>query len=178
MTDLYDFSTDAMVEPIERLFEREFPSTFDLFNDDPKLSDEGPRSVPVDVVYVAGSVQKLHAIKLASSYDDCLFDVRSGLHAMSRATANYRWLALPLEALREGEAEYNDILLKTAGERGVGIITVQPRGRGLSAKIVVNANYEEGDFLDHYQGMRDHYRSSKERDVAAEGFQVVDYYGR
>lgn len=178
MTDLYDFKTDEMIEPIERLFEREYPCTFDIYKDDPKLTDDGPRSVPVDVVYVAGSVQKLHAIKLASSYDDCLFDVKSGLHAMSRATANYRWLALPLEALREGEAEYNDILLKTAEERGVGIITVQPRGRGLSAKIVVKPKYDEGDFLDHYEDLRDLYRAIKDRDVASEGFQVVDYYGR
>ncbi|RAL20021.1 hypothetical protein DL240_19130 [Lujinxingia litoralis] len=178
MTDLYDFSIDEMVEPIERLFEREYPSSHAIFNDEPALTDEGPRAVPVDVVYVAGSVHKLHAIKLAASYDECVFNVRSGLHAMSRATANYRWLALPLEALREGEAEYNDILIKTATERGLGVITVQPRGRGLSAKIAVKPAVEEGDFLDHYKGLRDLWRSIKDRDLAGDGYQVVDYYGR
>ncbi len=178
MTELYDFTVDNMIEPIERLFEREFPTDYGIFIPHAQLADENGRITDVDLLYVAGSSKMLHAIKILPSYDDCLFDVQEGIHSMSRAQGNYLWIGLPLDEFREGEAQYNEILEETCHDRGVGILTVQPRGRGLSAKIISRPKKEEGDFLAKYDGLRDKWREVKDRNMAMDGYQIVDYYSR
>ena len=176
MTELYDFSVDAMIEPIERLFEREFPTDYGIFVPHAQLTEEDGHVTDVDLLYVAGSSKMLHAIKILSTYDTCLFDVQEGIHSMSRAYGNYLWLGLPLDEFREGEAQYNDILHNTCDERGVGILTVQPRGRGLSAKIISRPVKQEGDFLDHYDGLRKKWRQVKDRNMVMDRYEIVDYY--
>ena len=178
MSELYAFSVDAMIDPIERLFEREFPTDYGIFVPHAQLSDEDGNITDVDLLYVAGSSKMLHAVKILPSYDDCLFDVREGIHSMSRAKGNYLWIGLPLDEFREGEAQYNDILHNTCTERGVGILTVQPRGCGLSAKIIFRPLKEEGDFIDHYDGLRDEWRQVKDRNMAMDGYEIVDYYSQ
>ncbi len=178
MTELYDFSVDAMIEPIERLFEREFPTDYGIFVPHAKLLENGRNKTDVDLLYVAGSSKMLHAIKILSSYDTCLFDVQQGIHSMSQAKGNHLWIGLPLDEFREGEAQYNDILGTTCKDRGVGILTVQPRGRGLSAKIISRPVKEEGDFLDYYEGLRKEWREVKDRNMAMDGYEIVDYYSR
>jgi hypothetical protein len=176
--ELYDFSVDAMTEPIERLFEREFPTDFGIFLSGATLSDSYPGARPIDLLYLAGSPRSLHAIKLLSSYDSCLFDVHEGIHALRGVRCNLCWIGLPLDEFREGEVEYNAILEKTCSERGIGILTVQPRGRGLSAKIISSPERDDGDHLDSYAGLRGRWRDLKAGSLAVDGFQVVDYYGR
>ena len=176
MTELYDFSVDAMIEPIERLFEREYPTDYGIFVPHAQLADEEGRVTDVDLLYVAGSSKMLHAVKVLSTYDKCLFNVQEGIHSMSRARGNYLWIALPLDEFREGEAQYNDILAQTCDDRGVGIITVQPRGRGLSAKIIKRPVKEEGEFMDHYDDLRKKWREVKDRNMAMDGYEIVDYY--
>ncbi len=178
MTELYDFSVDAMIEPIERLFEREFPTDYGIFVPHAKLVTDKRSNTDVDLLYVAGSSKMLHAIKILSTYDTCLFDVQQGIHSMSQAKGNHRWIGLPLDEFREGEAQYNDILAETCNDRGVGILTVQPRGRGLSAKIISRPVKEEGDFLEHYEGLRQEWREVKDRNMAMDGYEIVDYYSR
>ena len=181
MTELYDFSVDAMIDPIERLFEREFPTDYGIFVPHARLIDRDEtleKTTDVDLLYVAGSSKMLHAIKILSTYDTCLFDVQEGIHSMSRAQGNYLWLGLPLDEFREGEAQYNDILANTCDSRGVGILTVQPRGRGLSAKIISRPVKEEGEFLDYYQDLRTKWREVKDRNMAMDGYEIVDYYGQ
>ena len=177
-TELYDFSVDAMIDPIERLFEREFPTDYGIFVPHAKLTEEDGKVTDVDLLYVAGSSKMLHAIKILSTYDTCLFDVQEGIHSMSRAQGNYLWIGLPLDEFREGEAQYNDILFETCDNRGVGILTVQPRGRGLSAKIISRPVKEEGDFIDSYDGLRDEWRQVKDRNMAMDGYEIVDYYSQ
>lgn len=177
--ELYDFSVASMTEPIERLFEREFPTDYGIFLSGATLSEAyRGEATPIDLLYLAGGPRSLHAIKLLSTYDACLFDVNEGIHALRGIQANFCWIGLPLDEFREGEAEYNNILEKTCSERGLGILTVQPRGRGLSAKIINSPEKDEGDHLDAYDNLRKRWREIKDRNMAVDGFQVVDYYGR
>ena len=177
--ELYEFNIEEMSEPIERLFEREFPSEFGIFDSDADLVKGNPRAAEMDLLYLAGSTKHLHAIRLILTYDQCLFNVDQGLHSLSRARGNYLWIALPLDEFREGEAEFNDILETTCQERGVGVITVQPRGRGLSAKVIKKARRQEGDFLEDYKGLKTKWRTLRhESSMGVDGYQVVDYYNR
>lgn len=176
MTELYDFNVDSMIEPIERLFEREYPTDYGIFVPHAKPAEDHEDITSMDLLYVAGSSKNLHSIKILGSYDTCLFDVDQGIHAMSQAKGNYLWVGLPLDEFREGEAEYNDILADTCDDRGVGILTVQPRGRGLSAKIISRPIKEDGDFLDCYDGLREEWREVKDRNMAMDGYEIVDYY--
>ena len=178
MSELYDFSVEAMTEPIERLFEREFPTEYGIFVPQARLVDAKENTTDIDLLYVAGSSKNLHAIKILPTYDKCLFSVDEGIHSMSQAKGNHLWIGLPLDEFREGEAEYNDIVAETCEERGVGILTVQPRGRGLSAKIISRPVEEEGDFLDYYDGLREEWKSVKDRNMAMDGYEIVDYYSR
>lgn len=175
--DLYDFTVDSMIEPIERLFEREYPTDYGIFVPHAQLAEKGEDATDVDLLYVAGSSKMLHAIKILSTYDTCVFDVDKGIHSMSQAMGNYLWIGLPLDEFREGEAQYNDILANTCDDRGVGILTVQPRGRGLSAKIISRPVKQDGDFLDYYDGLRQEWRQVKDRNMAMDGYETVDYYG-
>ena len=177
MSELYDFTIDAMIEPIERLFEREFPTDYGIFVPHAKLVENKRGVTDMDLLYVAGSSKMLHAIKILSTYDTCLFDVQQGIHSMSQAYGNLLWIGLPLNEFREGEAQYNDILAETCEDRGVGIITVQPRGRGLSAKIIKRPIEQDGDFLERYEGLRQEWREVKDRNMAMDGYEIVDYYG-
>lgn len=177
--ELYELTVDDMFEPIERLFEREFPSEFGLFDIVADLATDHERTPKMDMLYLAGSTKHLHAIKLILTYDQCLFNVHQGLHSLSRARGNYLWIALPLDEFRDGEAKYREILEKTCQERGIGIITVQPRGRGLSAKIIKKARREQGEFLDDYEGLNARWRKLRqESSRVMDGYQVVDYYKR
>ncbi len=174
--ELYDFSVDSMIEPIERLFEREYPTDYGIFVPHAQLAEGEDDATGVDLLYVAGSSKMLHSIKILSDYDTCLFDVQEGIHSMSQARGNYLWIGLPLDEFREGEAQYNDILEETCEDRGVGILTVQPRGRGLSAKIISRPEKLEGDFLESYDGLREEWREVKDRNMAMDGYEIVDYY--
>ncbi len=177
MSELYDFTVDSMIEPIERLFEREYPTDYGIFVPHAQLDEEYQDDLTgIDLLYVGGSSKMLHSIKILNNYDTCLFDVQEGVHAMNQAQGNLLWLGLPLKEFREGEAEYNDILAETCEDRGVGILTVQPRGRGLSAKIISRPEKEEGDFLDYYDGLREEWREVKDRNMAMDGYEIVDYY--
>ncbi len=177
--ELYDFSVKSMTEPIERLFEREYPTEYGIFLSGATLSEayQGD-ATPIDLLYLAGGPRSLHAVKLLSTYDSCLFDVNEGIHALRGIQCNFCWIGLPLDEFRDGEAEYNGILEKTCTDRGIGIITVQPRGRGLSAKIINAPERDDGDHLDAYVALRKRWRATKDRNISADGFQVVDYYGR
>lgn len=177
-TDAIPFSPDTMLEPIERLFERDYPSEYGVFAPRLPLADPDGHLTTIDLAYIAGGTKRLHIVKILDSYDDCLFNVRGGIHAVSRAPGNFLWIALPLDEYREGEAQYNSILEKTCRDRGVGIITVQPHGRGFSAKVIKNARRREGDHLDEYEGLRGRWNAMKDQDLAMDGFQVVDYYSR
>ncbi len=176
MTELYDFSVDSMIEPIERLFEREFPTDYGIFVPHAKLAEGHEGLTSPDLLYVAGSSKNLHAIKLFNTYDKCVFNVQEGIHSMSQAQGNYLWIGLPLDEFREGEAEYSEILAETCDDRGVGILTVQPRGRGLSAKIISRPIKDDGDFVDCYDGLREEWRQVKDRNMAMDGYEIVDYY--
>lgn len=178
MTNTDNFSLESMLEPIERLFERDFPTDYAVLATQIPLTDHDGHFTKIDLAYIAGSAKSLHTVKVLATYDDCLFNVRGGIHAVSRAPGNFLWIALPLDELREGEAQYNSILEKTCQDRGVGIITVQPHGRGFSAKIIKNARRIEGDHLDEFEGLRARWNATKNQDLVMDGFQVVDYYSR
>lgn len=141
--NLYHLSTDEMVDPIERLFEREFAAHIALFRPLKPTQD-------AELAYISGSRDKLHLVVLESSYRDALCNIERGLHLSSRLDANYRWLALPLDVFRSGESNFHDMLVELADERGVGLICVQPSGAGLSAKVIHSSKHHEGIFLDQY----------------------------
>ncbi|MFU8803895.1 MAG: hypothetical protein ACNA8W_08820 [Bradymonadaceae bacterium] len=167
-----------MLEPIERLFERDYGAEHGFFCSELQFTNGHAPHLKIDLVYVGGSREHLHAVKILESYNACLFDIHEGIHALGNAPGNYLWIALPLEEFRDGEEAYKDIMLKTCQERGFGIITVQVKGRGLSAKVIQVPRRQEGTFLEYYQGVNEMWKDRVGTDVVLDGFQVVDYYER
>lgn len=169
-----------MLEPIERLFERDYETAHGFFLTGTELrfaNGHDPDKL-VDLLYVAGSREQLHGIKILETYDACLFDIHEGIHSLGGTPANYLWIALPLDEFRDGEEGYSDIMLKTCEQRGFGIITVQIKGRGLSAKVILAAQRGVGNYLEAYEGVADTWKERLGTDVVIDGFQVVDYYER
>jgi len=167
LTEL-DLKRDDMLEPIERLFEREFETTYGVAHEPTSERD-------AHFIYVEKELGGLHAVRFEPSYEDCLFDLDKGMHAAQDMIANQRWVALPLDAFRDGEDEFGEVMREQCKQRGVGIITVQAKGRGLSAKIILHPEVAEGSFIEHYPKLENEWRSvARDRD-AAKGWKVVNY---
>lgn len=173
----YTFGRKEMVDPIQRMFEREVPSQYGMFETIEDEETEGGDG-NVDIVYVAGANENLHVIRLEQDYDNCLFDVNRGIHSMSDVDANYVWIALPLDEFRDGEDQYNGIMQDTCEERGLGVITLQPKGRGISAKILIEATKKDGEHLGKYGDLEERWRKQATDTLADEDLKVVNYYNK
>ena len=166
-----------MMEPIERMFEREVGrehGMFDVIRDEETEGGKGK----IDLVYIAGDRQSLHSIRLETSYDNCLFDVNRGIHSLSNVEANFVWIALPLDEFRDGDEEYNGIMRETCEERGIGVITIQPKGRGVSAKTILEAEFKEGDHLGKYGELEQRWKQETKDVLVGDDYKVVKYYNR
>ncbi len=130
-----------MAEPLQRLFEREYPVRPFIHT----MSEQNNQFVVVEP-----RSESIHAVRIESSYTDCIFDLSAGIHAAQDYAANRRWVALPLDAFRDGEEAYNSVMLAQCTSRGVGIITVQQKGTGLSAKVILEAKLIDGKFIDEH----------------------------
>ena len=169
MTDV-EINVETMVDPIERFFEREYPNPYGMVHEPPSENN------PADLVYLEKGEEGLHAVRFENTYDGSIFDVATGIHALRKMDANYHWIALPLDEFRDGEDNFNGIMESQCRERGLGIITVQQKGRGVSAKVIVEPTVETGDFLESYPKLKTRW---DQRDVipgADEGLKVIDYY--
>lgn len=173
----YSFDREDMVEPIERMFEREVGREHGMFATIRDEETEGGKG-NIDLVYVAGDRRSLHVIRLETSFDNCLFDVQRGIHSLSDVEANFLWIALPLDEFRDGDEQYNGIMEETCNERGIGIISVQPKGRGVSAKIIKHAEKKEGDHLDKYGELETDWREETKDVLVGDDYKVVKYYNR
>lgn len=174
MTD-YSFDRQEMTDPIERMFEREFPSEYGMFENIEEEETEGGGG-KVDIVYIAGAKENLHVIRLYESFDSCVFSHDRGILSMRDIQANYIWLALPLDEFRDGEDEHNDIIQVTCEKRGLGVITLQPKGRGISAKILIQAQQQAGNFMDKYGDLGDRWRKQATDALVKEDLKVINYY--
>jgi hypothetical protein len=174
----YSFDREDMVEPIERMFDREVGrehGMFDVVRDEETEGGKGN----IDLVYVAGDRHSLHSIRIETSFDNCLFDVNRGIHSLSRVEANAVWIALPLDEFRDGDDEYNGIMRETCEERGIGIITIQPKGRGVSAKIILDAEVDESDdHLSKYGELDRRWKDDTKDVLVGDDYKVVKYYSR
>ena len=150
------FDREQMQEPIERMFEREYPAEHGVF----QVVEEQTRagSGYVHLAYAEGMTRHVHAVRSEESYAQCLTDVRAGVHALSYVDANYKWLALPLDAFRAGEEEMNGVLETICAERGFGILTVQTKGLGVSAKVILDPRLEAGRHITGYRRLREELR--------------------
>lgn len=163
-----EIQLEDMKEAVERLFEREYPN--------PNGIVHYPGSDVADLVYIERVEDGLHALRFEHNYNDCIFDLDSGIHAAQELPANLRWVVLPLDDFRDGEDEYNDVMTQQCKSRGVGIITVQPRGRGFSAKVILEAEVESGDFVEHWPDVAEKWEEVVAQDPqAADGWRVVPY---
>ncbi len=172
----YEITRQDMIEPIQRMFEREHGDDYGLFE---VVEGERGDERLVDLVYIHGDSEHLHVVRLGGSYDNCVFDVQDGgLHVLRDVKANYRWIALPLYEFREGEEEHNSVMQQECKNRGIGVISAQKKGRGVSAKILIEPDSDEGEFLDQYPSARDEWRSYTQEETAPEGYKVVEYYER
>lgn len=165
-----DFARDEMYEPIERMFEREFPGEFAVFEVIPPARRAEHH---IGLAYVQNRRESLHVVRLEESYVDCLFDVRHGIHRLGQAEGNFRWIGLPLGDFRDGEAQYNDMLIKLCRERGLGIITIQQKGLGVSAKVILDARRESGDALAHYPALEARWTAMTAESLVNDEFRVV-----
>lgn len=139
---------EALIDPIERMFDREYPGKRCMFSSLPESTEGG--SGFADIAYIHSGPDQLHIVRLEATFDDCILDTKSGIHTMSFIESNYKWLALPLDELRAGEDLYGTMLMDLCKERGIGLICVQSQGTGLSAKVVLGATHHEGRFLTDY----------------------------
>jgi hypothetical protein len=172
----YSFTTDDMLEPIQRLFEREYAKNLGMFEKvDDDLDDEFEN---VDALFIGGSRESLHAIDIHEDYDSCLFDISGGIHTLPDIEVNYRWIALSLDEFREGEEEHNGILKEEANSRGFGIITLQPKGRGISAKVIEEPTRSTGDYLEDYQELDARWNRFVEEAPVVDDYKVVNYYDK
>ncbi|MEM1349573.1 MAG: hypothetical protein AAGI01_13505 [Myxococcota bacterium] len=165
MTDMTgnSYSREEMIEPIERMFEREFESPYSMFSE---LAGPANSAKDADVAYIEGTYKNLHVVKLEESYAQCISDVNAGIHALSRIDANFRWLGVPLDSFRDGEREVNGLLHRMCSSRGIGILVVQPKGMGISAKVELEPRRVDGDFMGDFKRLRREWR--QEVDVLRE----------
>lgn len=175
MTD-HVINRETMESPIERLFEREYPSAYGTIHEPRKTKAGKTDTGKVDMLYLEKTKQGLHAVRIENSYDDCMFDLNGGIHTLNGVAANRHWIALPLDHFRDNDEVYNGIMEKTCRERGIGILCVQPKGRGLSAKIIAVAEASKGDYIDRYPALRVKWESLIEDNAFADGYKVVEYY--
>ena len=139
---------EALIDPIERMFEREYPGKRCLFSSLPDPTEGG--SGFADIAYIHSGPEQLHVVRLEATFDDCILDTKSGIHTMSWIESNYKWLALPLDEFRNGEELFGDMLMDLCKERGVGILCVQAQGTGLSAKVMLDAAHHKGRYIKEY----------------------------
>ncbi len=177
MTTSYSFDREEMVEPIERMFDREVGRDHGMFEVIKDEETEGGKG-NIDLVYIGGDRRSLHSIRLETNFDNCLFDVNRGIHSLSRVEANAVWIALPLDEYRDGDEQYNGIMRETCEERGIGIITVQPKGRGVSAKIILEADKSDGDHLSKYGELDKRWQEETKDVLVGDDYRVVKYYNR
>lgn len=173
----YNITREEMVEPVERMYEREYGGDhgmFHVFREEGTDGEEGN----IDLVYIQGDSQHLHVIRIEEDYDACMFNTDRGLFSLRDVDANYRWIALPLYELREGEEQWNDRLKSECKKRGIGVITAQKKGRGVSAKVVQESEQQDGNFLSEYGDLAEEWAEQADEGAAPEGFRVVDYYKR
>ena len=173
MTTDFEFTRSEMIEPIERMFEREYPNKYSLFTEVDKETDGGAGYV--HLAYVQGSRKGLHVVRMEESYSKCLSDVHAGIHSLSNVEANYLWLALPLHEFRDGEDNLNDMLNQTCKDRGIGIIAVQQKGLGMSAKVLLEPNKNPGDFLPMYGDLKERWRRANSGRSSQGEYRVVNY---
>lgn len=173
----YNITREEMIKPVKRMYEREYGNDQGMFRAYQEKGEDGAEG-NIDLVYVQGDSKQLHVIRLEESYDDCMFNTDRGLFSLRDVDANNRWIALPLYELREGEEEWNDRMKSECEKRGIGIITAQKKGRGVSAKVVQEPTRKEGNFLTEYGDLQDDWAEQTEDEGAPEGFKVVDYYKR
>ena len=88
------FTREDMLDPIERMFEREYSNKYNVFEELLTTTEGG--SGLADLAYVQGSEKGLHVVRIEESYRDCLTNVNAGVHSLSKIESNYRWLAVPL----------------------------------------------------------------------------------
>lgn len=163
-----DISFDDTLEPLERMFEREYPV-------EPFISTASPDG-DAHFVVVEPASRDLHVVRFEKSYSDCIFDLDSGIHAAQDLKGNRRWIALPLDEFRDGEQEYNDVMLNQCKARGVGIITVQQKGKGLSAKVIFEPSRVDGDFIDVFPEIAKALLNVDTVGLDAAGLRVVSIY--
>lgn len=178
-----------MIEPLERFMERragsnptafstEFPTADDPPQAAPEGVDEGQSFGHLDLVHLVGDRQSLHLLRVVERFDTCLFDMERGLLSLSDVPANYAWIALPLDEFRLGEQEYGDIFADTCAERGIGIAVVQPRGKGLSGKSMVEPTARAGSFIRHHADLAAKWRQTTRGYLVGDDYRVVEYYPR
>lgn len=173
------FSREDMMEPIERLFERETGRSNGLFSvlkDEESLKD--PTKGNIDLVFLAEDRTSLHSVRLVTEFDTCLFDMDRGILSLDDVQANASWIALPLDEFRDGDDEYNGIMEETCAKRNIGIIVVQPKGRGISAKSLLDAPVVDGDYLEKYPDLKKKWRDDSRGVLVGDDYRVVEYYNR
>ncbi len=169
------FEREQIIEPLERMFEREYPSELGVFQV-VSVETEGGSGF-AHFAYVEGLKRRLHVVRMEESYKDCITNVNAGVHTLSRIDANCRWLALPLHELRDGDEGLNGLLEPICASRGIGIITVQQKGLGVSAKVVLEARPEEGRFVKGYARLNKELRSERAElvgSVGRDGYKVLE----
>ncbi len=173
MTTDMEFTRDEMIEPVERMFEREYPNKYALF----EVVDEDTEGGNgyIDIAYVQGSQKGLHVVRMEESYKDCLTNVNAGIHSLGKVEANYLWLAVPLHEFRDGEDDFGDLLEATCKQRGIGIIAVQQKGLGMSAKVLLEPNKKDGNFLDLYGSLKERWREVSRGRTSQGEYRVVNY---
>lgn len=172
----YEIPREDMIGAVQRMFERESGSGYGMFEVLDRETDGGKGNV--DLIYAYGGENPdIHVVRTEDSYDSCLFDVNSGIHVLQNVEANERWIALPLPEFRDGEDQYNEVMKQECRERGVGIISVQKKGRGYSAKVLLESSKEEGNFLGDYgQDVVEKWQDHVAGEEVVEDYRVVDYY--
>lgn len=171
----YELTRQEMIEPIERMFEREYGGDVGMFETLEEESTEGGDG-NVDLVYIHGDSGHLHVLRIEESYDDCMFDIEGGIHSLAEVESNFLWIALPLYELRQGEEQWNDRMKTECDQRGIGVITAQKKGRGVSAKVIKEPTRRKGDYLSKYGDLKEKWEDYTSGEGAPEGYRVVDYY--
>ena len=167
------FTREDMLDPIERMFEREYSNKYNVFEELLTTTEGG--SGLADLAYVQGSEKGLHVVRIEESYRDCLTNVNAGVHSLSKIESNYRWLAVPLHEFRDGEDAFNELLHKTCKRRGFGLIAVQQKGLGVSAKVLLEPSKTEGNFLPLYGDLRQKWLEARRGRTSRGEYRVIDY---
>ncbi|MGQ9629050.1 MAG: hypothetical protein ACUVXI_01890 [bacterium] len=136
-----------MLTPIKRFFERRYPLGREYREAMRRVFFSLARRYPrADIVYIGGRIDRIHAVKVEVSYDDC-FAFYHGVRQLRDYKANYRWLALPLD---EYERDGSGRLRGECERRGFGILVVFPHSEGLLAQSVLEPEYKGGNFGRYY----------------------------